>query len=173
MNIMLVKRWELELLSHSLPSLGKWYSQPKWCMYWIALTRTWCISAVDCGTLPNPGNGRVSQTTGTTVGQTAAYSCNTGYNLVGGSTRVCQAAGVWSGSAPTCQCMFLLKFEYCVSSEIAHALKCWIFMSVCSTLAEGLYIPVWSMLDINKKTWLHLLCLTTIVCRSRLGSSCK
>ena len=30
------------------------------------------------------------------------------YNLVGGSTRTCQATGVWSGSAPTCQRMLLL-----------------------------------------------------------------
>ena len=27
---------------------------------------------------------------------------NTGYNLVGDSTRTCQATGNWSGSAPTC-----------------------------------------------------------------------
>ena len=74
---------------------------------------------MDCGTLPNPANGRVSHTTGTTVGQTATYNCNPDYNLVGDSTRVCQATGVWSGSAPTCQRMLLLKFESCVSSEIA------------------------------------------------------
>ena len=67
---------------------------------------------MNCGTLPNPANGQVN-TTGTTFGQTATYSCNTGYNLVGDSTRTCQATGVWSGSAPTCQGMLLMQnFSY-------------------------------------------------------------
>ena len=66
-------------------------------------------TAVDCSPLPNPANGQVN-TTGTTFGQTSTYSCNTGYNLIGDSTRTCQATGNWSGSAPTCQSqsMFLL-----------------------------------------------------------------
>ena len=57
---------------------------------------------MDCGTLPNPVNGQVNHTAGTTLGQTATYSCNAGYDLVGNSTRVCETTGVWSGSAPTC-----------------------------------------------------------------------
>ena len=61
------------------------------------------MTAVDCGTLTNPVNGQVSHPGGTTFGQTATYSCNTGYNLVGDSTRTCQATRVWSGSAPICQ----------------------------------------------------------------------
>ena len=61
------------------------------------------LTAVDCGSLTDPGNGSVTLTVGTTSGQTATYSCNTGYNLVGDSTRTCQATGNWSGSAPTCQ----------------------------------------------------------------------
>ena len=62
-------------------------------------------TAVDCGALTNPVNGSVSHTAGTTFRKTANYSCNTGYNVVGGSTRTCQATGVWSESAPTCQGM--------------------------------------------------------------------
>ena len=76
-------------------------------LYYVFLLST----AVDCGTLINPANGRVSYSGRTTFGQTATYSCNAGYNLVGGNTRTCQATGVWSGSAPTCQCMLLLKLE--------------------------------------------------------------
>ena len=65
------------------------------------------LTAVKCGILTSPANGRVSHTAGT-FGQAATYSCNTGYTCVGVSTRVCQATGVWSGIAPTCQGMLLL-----------------------------------------------------------------
>ena len=67
---------------------------------------------MNCGTLTNPANGHVSHTAGTTYGRRATYSCNTGYNLVGGGTRTCQATRVWSGSAPTCQRMLLFNFEH-------------------------------------------------------------
>ena len=63
------------------------------------------LIVVDCGPLNDPANGRVSHTAGTTFEQTATYSCNTGYNLLGDSTRTCQATGNWSESAPTCQGM--------------------------------------------------------------------
>ena len=61
-----------------------------------------------CAALTNPTHGSVSNTEAATPGETATYSCNTGYNLVGGNTRTCQATGMWSGSAPTCQSMLLL-----------------------------------------------------------------
>ena len=61
------------------------------------------LTAVDCRALINPANGQVIHTAGTTYGQTATYSCNTGYNLAGNSTRTCLATGRWSSSVPTCQ----------------------------------------------------------------------
>ena len=63
------------------------------------------FTAVNCSSLSNPANGQVSHIAGTAFGQTATYSCGTGYNLVGDSTRMCQANGVWSGSEPICQGM--------------------------------------------------------------------
>ena len=81
-------------------------------------------TAVDCGNLPDPVNGQVDHTAGTSLGQTAIYSCNTGYNLVGDSTRTCQAIGQWSGSAPTCQSMFLtlVLVDSCVHINIPYLL---------------------------------------------------
>ena len=70
---------------------------------------------MNCGTLTDPANGSVNHTAGTTSGQTATYSCDTGYNLVGESTRTCQAEGNWSGNAPTCEGMYIyykLTFSY-------------------------------------------------------------
>ena len=57
---------------------------------------------VSCDALTDPANGQVSHSNITTFGQTATYSCDTGYNLVGSSTRTCQADGMWSENAPTC-----------------------------------------------------------------------
>ena len=78
------------------------------------------ILTVDCGSLTDPANGQVTHVTGTDLGQTATYSCNTGYNLVGDSTRTCQATGNWSGSAPTCEGMLLHSvylWSFCEHSE--------------------------------------------------------
>ena len=67
------------------------------------------LTVVDCGSLTDPDNGQVTHTAGTTFGQTATYSCNTGYNLVGNSTRTCQATGIWSGSEPTCEGVYVIN----------------------------------------------------------------
>ena len=72
------------------------------------------LAVVDCGDLTDPANGQVTHTSGTTFRQIATYSCNTGYNLVGDSTRTCQATGVWSGSAPTCEGVLLKVLFICV-----------------------------------------------------------
>ena len=76
------------------------------------------LTDMNCSTLTDPTNGQISYTAGATFGQTATYSCNAGYNLVGDSTRICHATGVWSGSEPTCQGMLLLKLNY-ISSVTA------------------------------------------------------
>ena len=68
-------------------------------------TCTCLLTVVDCSTLTNPANGQVSNLNGTTFGQTATYSCNAGYTLVGCNSRICQATGEWSWSQPTCQRM--------------------------------------------------------------------
>ena len=58
--------------------------------------------AIQCPALSDPENGAVS-ITGTGVGDTATYTCNSGYELSGSDTRTCQSNGEWSGSAPTCE----------------------------------------------------------------------
>ncbi len=41
------------------------------------------------------------------VGGTATYTCNTGYGLVGSSTRNCLQFGMWSGNEPACNSEFV------------------------------------------------------------------
>ncbi|KAH3735246.1 hypothetical protein DPMN_041709 [Dreissena polymorpha] len=64
---------------------------PKWSYY------PKCIR--DCGS-PAPENGRAYTPYGTTENQTAAISCNSGYNLNGSSSLTCFDSG-WSGK-PNC-----------------------------------------------------------------------
>ena len=66
---------------------------------WIHL-RSFCFS--DCGSLPDPVNGVVNTSAGTTYTEVANYTCDIGYNLVGDNQRNCMANGQWSGSAPVC-----------------------------------------------------------------------
>ena len=67
---------------------------------------------MNCGSLTDLANGSVNRTAGTTFGQTATYSCDIGYNLVGDSTRTCNPTGNWSGRAPTCQGMYVYKLTF-------------------------------------------------------------
>lgn len=62
-------------------------------------------TAVECGSLPNPLNGRVSLT-GIEFGSVANYTCNEGYTLQhGDARRRCGPEGEWSGTEPTCRSM--------------------------------------------------------------------
>ncbi|XP_064386381.1 sushi, von Willebrand factor type A, EGF and pentraxin domain-containing protein 1-like isoform X2 [Halichondria panicea] len=61
----------------------------------------------DCSDLPSLNNGMIMYSTGSTNNRpfltSAVHSCNTGYTLTGGTSRVCVDGGIWNGSPPTCQ----------------------------------------------------------------------
>jgi cysteine-rich repeat protein len=57
---------------------------------------------VDCGALVAPASGTVDTSSGTLLGASATYACNSGYNVVGATTRTCGSDGTWSGVAPSC-----------------------------------------------------------------------
>ena len=54
-----------------------------------------------CPILIRPANGSVT-VTGNSSGDTATYTCDSDYDLVGVSERVCGDDGQWSGEAPMC-----------------------------------------------------------------------
>ena len=93
------------------------------------------IFTVDCGSLTDPANGQVTHTAGTSLGQTATYSCNTGYNLIGGSTRTCQATGQWNASIPTCQGVLLkgddTLFMYVYTQKHVNMYLCLVWVQEC------------------------------------------
>ena len=61
-----------------------------------------------CPDLDNPINGTVSQS-GNSEGDTATYTCDSGYELVGHQVLNCQANGTWDTSPPICRCQFSNK----------------------------------------------------------------
>ena len=61
-----------------------------------------CLTAgVQCPVV-NLLNGQVDTTANRFDGSTANYSCDTGFNLHGPSSRTCQENGTWSNLPPTC-----------------------------------------------------------------------
>ena len=71
-----------------------------------SLSICFLTTVVNCETLSNPANGLVVLT-GVSVGSTADYTCNPGYELVGVAQRMCEMNREWSGEAPTCESMYM------------------------------------------------------------------
>ena len=67
----------------------------------------------DCPGLSNPANGQVDATTAVSTGQTATYTCDGGYSMIGSDTRICQGDGTWSGSEPVCGSKFTRNIWAC------------------------------------------------------------
>ena len=61
-----------------------------------------------CPDQDNPANGVVVQT-GNSEGDTASYTCDSGYYLVGPPVLNCQADGTWDDSPPICRREFLIS----------------------------------------------------------------
>ncbi len=91
-------------------------------MYHTVLLSKWTVYLliVDCGPL-TVNNGMVDTSSGTTFMNTATYTCNTGYTLVGVNNRTCQADAIWSRTAPVCFCKNQLVYMY------THLYTCFFF----------------------------------------------
>ncbi|XP_052123223.1 uncharacterized protein LOC113209590 isoform X3 [Frankliniella occidentalis] len=59
----------------------------------------------ECPDLDQLAIGNVT-TTGRFFGDSATYTCEAGFHLVGLRVRTCQADGKWSGQAPTCKSVY-------------------------------------------------------------------
>ncbi len=69
-----------------------------------------CVFTISgaCSDLPLLMNGDITYEAGVVdsrpINTIATFTCDNGYSLTGGSFRVCQNDGTWSGTVPTCQC---------------------------------------------------------------------
>ncbi len=90
---------------------GMWSGSPSTCRKLFNMQLSFLFNhtphaAVDCGSLTIT-NGTVDTSSGTTFMNTANYTCDPGYMLVGNMMRTCQSDGAWSPAAPTCRGEFI------------------------------------------------------------------
>ena len=64
-----------------------------------------------CPDLTAPENGAVMYN-GRRTGDTAEYSCNVGYELVGDQTSVCMSNSQWSGQTPSVSLVLVMNYIY-------------------------------------------------------------
>lgn len=63
------------------------------------------LLVIDCGPLPTLPHGSILlESSRTTHGAQARYTCHENYTLIGHEKRTCTGNGKWSGDAP--QCLF-------------------------------------------------------------------
>ena len=64
-------------------------------------------SANSCPSLTGPNNGTMNCSLGDdgipTYEDTCNFTCNTGYELTGSDSRICQSDGSWSGNETMCR----------------------------------------------------------------------
>lgn len=79
---------------------------------------------VQCPEAVAPVNGSVTENN-----STATYSCNTGYELVGESTRTCESNGTWSSAEPNCKpCIHACMMNRLLANLLFHWDKKWLFV---------------------------------------------
>ena len=65
------------------------------------------VIIVLCSNLAQPNNGMINCSLGDdgipSYEDTCSFTCNTGYELTGSGTTLCQSDGRWSGSATVCR----------------------------------------------------------------------
>ena len=74
----------------------------------------------NCDDLQSPNNGSI-KLTGTSFGDTATYSCDMGFMLLGESTRTCEAGSFWSGVVPFCSRKLMHVIDNCNLSIVSTA----------------------------------------------------
>ena len=67
-----------------------------------SLFLSFCLYIALCPDLSDPANGTVMMT-GNSVGDTATYTCNEGFELDGVMMVTCQDDGMWDNPPPTCR----------------------------------------------------------------------
>ena len=88
---------------------------------------------IRCDNLSAPANGEITSCSSGRVGvgyegDTCSFTCNTGYELTGSDTRICQSNGSWSGSDVVCRRgnirnRHLCIIQYYIITRYTHSVK--------------------------------------------------
>jgi len=97
--------------SRTCQSDGSWNGTDAMCsrgMYKVHMhMKHFFTSLVQCLPLTNPNNGMITCSLGDDMihsyEDTCSFTCNTGYELTGSDTRICQSDGNWSGNMTMCE----------------------------------------------------------------------
>ncbi len=104
-----------------------------------------------CERLLDITNGQVFLS-GVTVDSAAVYRCNTGFELVGDSSRTCQSSGLWSGAEPSCtrelqnlDNVYILEYiRTCNTNSLINRTST--SVNVSSSVRQLLVVIVWTTL---------------------------
>jgi len=70
-------------------------------------------------------------------GSTLAYTCDTGYSLIGNDLRICVDSGVWSGNAPLCSAAVCPELPEVVNGVITFTMNSAISISATYSCDTG------------------------------------
>ena len=78
----------------------------------------------DCPGLSAPADGQVNPTTNVSTGQSAKYTCDAGFSIIGSDTRTCQDDGTWSGSQPVCGSEYTFQIINAMGLNFLKIIQC-------------------------------------------------
>ena len=93
-----------------------------------------------CPELPDPANGMVTLT-GTSVADTATYTCNAGFQLAGAPVLTCQGGGTWDNPLPRCQSLAGMKLYLLTLVELNTVCMEHQFALIDSCITNTLFNP--------------------------------
>ena len=99
------------------------------------------IIDIRCDDLSPPANGEIVSCSSGRVGvgyegDTCSFTCNTGHELTGSDTRICQSDGRWSGSDAVC------KKGIISCTKVVHYLCMYVYLNQgCRGIILNMQIP--------------------------------
>ena len=81
--------------------------------------------------LAAPGFGEV-RLSGNSEGDSASYSCEDGFLLIGESTRICQENGQWTEDPPVCSKIILLHHSTVPAASLHYSIELSYSKPVCA-----------------------------------------
>ena len=120
------------------------------CMYFVNVCKIYFQITVHCLPLIGPSNGRIicslKNHGAPSNGDTCDFLCNTGYELTGSYTRICQSDASWSGNETVC-----LRGKWCMHTYVRQVARAFTHNLYFSWLIKELIDPLITSTETNSK----------------------